>query len=82
MTTRSTTAKVTFNRPFVLPDVEGIQAAGVYDVVTDEETIANLSFLAWRRVATSIHVQREGATQVFGVDPADLKELLFRDVLT
>jgi hypothetical protein len=31
-------------------------AAGAYEVVTDEEKIAGLSFAAWGRVATSITV--------------------------
>ncbi len=42
-------------RPFVLPGVDGLQPAGTYDVDTDEESIDDVSFLAWRRVATMIH---------------------------
>ena len=79
MTTRSARTTVTFTRPFRLAGVDGEQPAGSYDVDTDEELMADLSFLAWRRVATSISLRRDGATQVFPVDPADLAASLARD---
>jgi hypothetical protein len=48
-------------------------------VDTDEESIDDLSFLAWRRLATTIHIYRNGLTQVFSVDPTDLDASLLRD---
>jgi hypothetical protein len=79
MTIRTTRTTVTFARPFSLHGVDGIQPAGVYDVDTDEELIDDLSFLAYRRVATTIHLQRDGATQVYRVDPVELDASLLHD---
>jgi hypothetical protein len=79
MTTRTTRTTVTFSRPFGLKGVDGIQPAGVYDVDTDEELIDDLSFLAYRRVATTICVQKDGATQVYRIDPVELDARLLRD---
>jgi hypothetical protein len=79
MTTRTTRTTVTFARPFSLKGVDGIQPAGVYDVDTDEELIDDLSFLAYRRVATTIHLQKDGAMQVYRIDPVELDARLLRD---
>ena len=48
-------------------------------VQTDEELIEGLSFPAWRRVATTIHVRRDGATQARAIDPRALDLMLARD---
>jgi hypothetical protein len=79
METRTVRKTVTFTRPFALAGVEGMQPAGTYDIDTDEETIDDVSFIAWRRVATMIHLRKDGATQVYPVDPAELESALFRD---
>ena len=76
MTIRTTRKTVTFTRPFALAGIDGVQPAGTYDVDTDEETIDDVSFLAWRRVATMIHLRKDGATQVHRIDPAELEKLL------
>jgi hypothetical protein len=47
---------VTFDRPFSLSSVDEVQPAGTYTVVIDEELIEGLSFLAYRRVATTIYL--------------------------
>jgi hypothetical protein len=78
MTTRTARKTVTFTRPFELAGV-GVQPAGAYEVDTDEELIDDLSFLAWRRVATMIHLRRDGAEQVYRVDPVELDANLLRD---
>jgi fructose 1,6-bisphosphatase len=78
MTTRTSRKTVTFTRPFNLAGI-GPQAAGRYDVDTDEELIDDLSFLAWRRVSTVIHVRKDGALQVHRIDPAELDASLLRD---
>ena len=79
MTTRTTRKNVTFRQSFILSGPIGIQPAGIYEVETDEESIDRLSFLAYRRVATSMHVQRDGVTQVFRIDPVELDAALMRD---
>ena len=78
MTMRTTRTTLTFKRPFVLDDI-GIQAAGTYDIDTDEELMEDISFLAYRRVATFLHVRKNGATQVHRVDPVELEAAHMRD---
>ena len=79
MTTRTTRKTVTFTGPFSLKGIDGIQPAGVYDVDTDEELIDDLSFLAYRRIATMIHLWKDGAAQTYRVDPVELDARLLRD---
>ena len=54
MTIRTTRTTVTFKHPFALRGYDGVLPAGDYRVLTDEELIDGLSFLAYRRVATLI----------------------------
>jgi len=77
--TRTRTTTVTFARPFALAGADHRYPAGAYEVQTDEETIDTLSFVAWRRVATTILVHADGATQAVRVEPADLDALRSRD---
>jgi hypothetical protein len=56
MTIRTKETTVTFDHPFSLTALEGQQPAGVYRVVEDEEEIRDLSFLAFQRTATMLHV--------------------------
>ena len=79
MTTRTTRKMVTFTQPFVLRGLVGTQPAGIYEVDTDDELIDSLSFLAYRRVATSIEVHWDGVIQVFPIDPVELDAALLRD---
>ena len=73
---RTTRESVTFDRPFSLWAVEGLQPAGTYAIDVDEELIEGLSFLAYRRVATTIYlplrVGGTGSVQAVRVDPRDL----------
>ncbi len=73
---RSTHHTLTFEQPFSLSGVEGVQPAGVYRVAIDEEPIEGLSFLAYRRVATTIYLpignRRGGSIQAVRVDPQEL----------
>ena len=78
MTMRTTARSVTFRGPFVLKGLDGVQPAGTYTVETDEEAI-EASFLAYRRVATLMHVYKAGVTEVFPVDPVELDAALLRD---
>jgi hypothetical protein len=77
---RTTRESVTFDRPFSLGAVEGLQPAGTYAVDVDEELIEGLSFLAYRRVATTIYLPlrsgRSGSVQAVRVDPRELDAAL------
>lgn len=79
MNTRTDRRTVTFTQPFELDGIDGRQPAGTYLVDTDEETIDGLSFIAWRRLATMIHITRNGTTQVFRIDPVELDAILMRE---
>jgi hypothetical protein len=78
-TTRITERTVTFRKPFTLAGEEASFAAGDYLVQTDEEMIEGISFPAWRRVATTIHVRSNGATQARVINPRTLDLMLARD---
>ena len=77
MTVRTTSRTVTFRRPFFLKGTDGVQPPGTYAVETDEEQIPGLSFLAYRRISTTIVLSvpyAGGAVrQVVTIDPADLE---------
>ena len=53
---RTTRETVTFDHPFSLMAVDDLQPAGTYTIDIDEELIEGLSFLAYRRVATTIYL--------------------------
>ena len=78
MTTRTTRKTVTFAGPFSLSGIQGEHPAGPYEVDTDEETVDDVSFLAWRCVATMIHIREGGVSQVYTIDPVDLEHSLLR----
>jgi hypothetical protein len=84
MMMRTTRKTVTFGRPFSLREVDDVQPPGTYTVDTDEEVIDGLSFLAYRRVATLLHLpsvsSRVGTTEVVTIDPSDLEAALKRDI--
>lgn len=80
---RSSRDMVTFHHPFTLPGLDAEQPAGTYMVLTEEEEIPGLSFLAWRRVATQIYLpamgHETGQEQVVTIDPKGLAEARKRD---
>jgi hypothetical protein len=76
---RTTRKKVTFTRPFTLSDLDGIQPAGTYVIETDEEEIGGPSFIAYRRIATTIHLRVRGATEIVRIDPVELEAGLLQD---
>jgi hypothetical protein len=86
MPERSTLTSITFSHPFSLTDVDGVQPAGTYTVETIETTLDNLSFLAYRRVSTSIMLPAIGKgareRQVSYIDPLELEQALKRDAQT
>jgi hypothetical protein len=83
MTMRTTRTSVTFKRPFVLKGLDEELPAGVYDLETDEERLEGLSFEAYRRVQTVIHLHPKpghpGVTQSMTIDPDELTAALQRD---
>ena len=83
MTTRTTVTTVTFKRPFVLGDFDETQPAGVYRVETDEELLEGVSFPAYRRTLTMIHLHASpghpGRTQMLDINPKDLEAALERE---
>ena len=79
MTTRTITSQVTFRRPFLLNCFEALQPAGAYTVDTDEEMVDALTYPAWRRTGTTIHLFRAGAMEFVTVDPEELSRALLRD---
>ena len=77
MTTRSRREVVTFRHPFRIRGIKRLLPAGVYQVVTDEETIEGLSFPAWRHVATMITVPADGmrgAIELLSIGSVDLAD--------
>ena len=75
---RTTRESVTFDQPFSLYAIDGVQPAGTYNVDIDEDLIEGLSFLAYRRIATTIYLPlRHGgaaSVQAVRVDPRELDE--------
>lgn len=86
MTTRTKRTTVRFERPFTLAGVSGDLPAGSYDIDTDEELLDSLSFAAYRRTLTQIHLRNlpghPGITRIVPIDPADLDRALRRDRAT
>jgi hypothetical protein len=76
MTTRTRRKLTTFVQPFLLRVIDSVQPAGTYHVDTDEELIDGLSFLAYRRTATWIHLPaigtKTGSSRMILVQPSEL----------
>ncbi len=79
MSVRTTRQTVTFASPFALSGIEGLQPAGTYTIETDEELLADMSFPAYRRIATLLFLPgRPGSAvtgQIVSVDPSELLRL-------
>ena len=56
MTTRTNSSIAQFSHTFSLAGIDGVQPAGDYRIDTDEELIEGISRIAWRRVATYMHL--------------------------
>jgi hypothetical protein len=83
LTIRTTRTTVSFSRPFTLQNLEGIQPAGEYVVLIDDELIEGLSRLAYRRVATLLQTPAVSAsqrlTQSFAISQTELDAALMKD---
>ena len=76
MSARSTDTMATFYNSFKLPALDDAQPPGTYRVVVDEEEIPGLSFVAFRRMATMLHVPAVGvAATTARVIPVDSEQL-------
>ena len=80
---RTTETTITFRRPFMLSALDKTQPAGTYRLVTEEEEIPGLSFVAFRRTATLLHLPALSATsdthQVVSVDPVEWAAIVEAD---
>lgn len=83
MGTRTRRATVHFNAAFRLADLDEELPAGSYETETDEELLEGISFSAYRRVLTVLHLQSEpgrpGVRRTVMIQPGDLDVALARD---
>ena len=83
MTIRTSKMTVTFNGPFALSGVDETLPAGAYIVETDEEPLEGISFLAYRRISTRLHLGGKPGNRVLdrvvAIDPTQLDAALERD---
>ena len=83
MTNRTTISTMVFRRPFNIHGIDHALPPGSYEVVTEEEQLMGISFLAYRRLQTYIYRQssahQKGLEQLYDVDPKDLAEAFARD---
>jgi hypothetical protein len=83
MTIRTTRATVTFVRAFTLGSCDELLEPGTYEIETDEEQLDGLSFLAYRRLVTLVHLPakagRPGVTRTLSIDPNELDAAVTRD---
>lgn len=83
MTTRTHYTTVTFRRPFALGGFDEVLPAGAYILETDEELLEGISFPAYRRILTLMHLHAEpghpGVERLLTIDPKELDEALERD---
>ena len=66
--------------PFMLVELGELQPAGDYVVETQETLLQDISFPAYQRVQTQIHLHpRPGVMQKLTIDPKGLAAALRRD---
>ena len=83
MTKRTTKKTVVFGQPFSLSGLPAELPAGTYEIETDEEMIEGLSFVAFHRVLTLLHLpanpKRPGLRESLTVDGRDLDTAIAKD---
>jgi hypothetical protein len=79
--TRTDRTTLSFEHPFCLKGVDRTLPAGTYQVITDEELIDGLSFLAYRRLSTMMVVpgQQASSIEMVTIDPLELRAAQDRD---
>ena len=86
MTMRVTTCSQTFQRDFLLAGFDAPIPAGITDIEHHEEQIEGLSFIAYRRVTTTIALPSGAQTsrlrQIVEIDPTDLARAVEQDMET
>lgn len=84
MTIRTTSKTVTFIAPFFQSGLDKVVPAGSYTVETDEELLEGVSFPAYRRLSTLIHLHAKFANgevaETVVIDPKELDAALALDV--
>lgn len=76
MMTRSRQARIQFQYPFRLSALDGLQPAGTYRLITDEEELSGLSFSAYRTVLALLQLPALGRlTPISRMVPISLDEL-------
>ena len=85
MTNRTTRNTMVFRRPFHIQWIDHELPSGSYEVVTEEEQLHGISFLAYRRLQTHIYCQsgsnQKGLERSYDVDPEDLAAAFARDAM-
>ena len=83
MATRTIRKFISFENSFTLGGFDEILPAGTYEVETDEELLEGLSFRAYRRFRTIIHLPGPAGnpkeTRALTTDPAVLEAAMLRD---
>lgn len=83
MTIRTSSKFVIFNHPFKIGTLSELQPAGSYQVDTDEELIEGLSFVAYKRILTIIHLHSKtklnSLTRALTINVKDLEIALQED---
>ncbi len=76
---RFTSQTVIFRHPFRLAGFSHDEAAGVYTIEVEQEALDSLTLVAWRHIATTMQLRRDGALEFVPVDPAELTQAWARD---
>ena len=83
MSIRTTRSIVRFSSDFMLSGLDSPMPAGEYEVEQDEELIEGASTVAYRRLATYIHLPavsvRSLTRQMVTIDPTELEDALEKD---
>jgi hypothetical protein len=83
LSTRTKHYTVHFAAPFALSGLDEIQPPGDYAIDEDEQLIDGISWLAYRRVATFIHLPAISSSsmtsQLVAIDPYELAVALQQD---
>ena len=83
MSERITEDEIVFRHPFRVPQLEVDLPPGTYRITIEEQPIESLSFLAYRRVGTQLHIpaigQMRNTMQYVTLPPGELEALKQQD---